>query len=63
MFAAVTLIAVPDAISISFLNPVFAMFLALLILKERVGVLRWSAAGIALAGSFCSFEAGFDGFS
>ena len=62
MFAAVTLIAVPDAISISFLNPVFAMFLALLILKERVGALRWSAAGIALAGSIVLLRPGFDGF-
>ena len=62
MFAAVTLIAVPDAISISFLNPVFAMFLALLILKERVGALRWSAAGIALVGSFILLRPGFDGF-
>ena len=62
MFAAVTLIPVPDAISISFLNPVFAMFLALLILKERVGALRWSAAGIALAGSIILLRPGFDGF-
>ena len=62
MFAAVTLIAVPDAISISFLNPVFAMFLALLILHERVGLLRWSAAGIALAGSFILLRPSFDGF-
>ena len=62
MFAAVTLISVPDAISISFLNPVFAMFLALLILKERVGALRWSAAGIALAGSIILLRPGFDGF-
>ena len=62
MFSAVTLIAVPDAISISFLNPVFAMFLALLILKERVGVLRWSAAGIALAGSFILLRPDYGGF-
>ena len=62
MFAAVTLVPVPDAISISFLNPVFAMFLALLILKERVGTLRWSAAGIALAGSIILLRPGFDGF-
>ena len=62
MFAAVTLIPVSDAISISFLNPVFAMFLALLILKERVGALCWSAAGIALAGSIILLRPGFDGF-
>jgi len=62
MFAAVTLIPVPDAISISFINPVFAMYLSFLILKERVGVLRWSAAGIALVGSFILLRPGFDSF-
>ncbi len=61
MFAAVALIPVPDAISISFLNPVFAMFLALLILKERVGSLRWSAAGIALTGSIILLRPDFHG--
>ncbi len=61
MFAAVALIPVPDAISISFLNPVFAMFLALLILKERVGPLRWSAAGIALTGSIILLRPDFHG--
>ena len=62
MFTAVTFIPVPDAISISFLNPVLAMFLALLILKERIGVLRWSAAGIALVGSIILLRPGFDSF-
>jgi len=62
MFTAVTFIPVPDAISISFLNPVLAMFLAFLILKERIGVLRWSAAGIALAGSIILLRPGFDSF-
>ncbi|MBG56535.1 MAG: hypothetical protein CL935_05380 [Deltaproteobacteria bacterium] len=62
MFTAVTFIPVPDAISISFLNPVLAMFLAFLILKERIGVLRWSATGIALAGSIILLRPGFDSF-
>ena len=62
MFAAVTLIPVSDAISISFLNPVFAMILALLFLKERVSPVRWLAAGIALVGSIILLRPGFDSF-
>jgi len=62
MFAAVTLIPVSDAISISFLNPVFAMILALLFLKEKVSPVRWLAAGIALVGSIILLRPGFDSF-
>ena len=62
MFAAVTLIPVSDAISISFINPVFAMILALLILKERVSPVRWLAAGIALGGSIILLRPGYDSF-
>lgn len=51
MFAAVAYIPLSDATAISFLNPVFAMMLAIPILGERVGKWRWAAAGIALAGA------------
>ena len=51
MFAAVAFIPLADATAISFLNPVFAMMLAIPLLKERVGRIRWSAAAIALAGA------------
>lgn len=50
LFAAATMIPLADATAISFLNPVFAMLLAILFLGERVGPVRWIAAGIALAG-------------
>ena len=62
MFAAVTLIPVSDAISISFLNPVFAMILAFFILKESVSPLRWLAAGISLGGSIILLRPGLDSF-
>ena len=62
MFAAVTLIPVSDAISISFLNPVFAMILAFFILKERVSRLRWLAAGISLGGAIILLRPGLDSF-
>jgi drug/metabolite transporter (DMT)-like permease len=40
-----------DATAISFLNPVFAMMLAIPLLGERVGAVRWGAALVALMGA------------
>lgn len=51
MFASVAYIPLADATAISFLNPVFAMMLAIPLLGERVGPVRWTAAGIALTGA------------
>ncbi len=51
MFAAVAYIPLADATAISFLNPVFAMMLAIPLLGERVGRIRWSAAALALSGA------------
>lgn len=49
-FAAVQFIPLGDATAISFLNPVFAMFLAIPILGEKIGPWRWVAAVITLTG-------------
>ncbi|MFN3526131.1 MAG: DMT family transporter [Paracoccus sp. (in: a-proteobacteria)] len=51
MFAAVAQMPLPDATAISFLSPVFTMMLAIPLLGERVGPIRWSAAVIALIGA------------
>lgn len=51
MFASVAYIPMADATAISFLNPVFAMILAIPLLGERVGPVRWASAGIALVGA------------
>lgn len=51
MFAAIAYIPLTDATAISFLNPVFAMMLAIPLLGERVGPVRWAAAGLALIGA------------
>jgi len=51
LFAAVAFIPLTDATAISFLNPVFAMMLAIPLLGERVGRVRWSAAVLALIGA------------
>ncbi|NOE33536.1 MULTISPECIES: DMT family transporter [unclassified Ruegeria] len=51
MFASVAYIPIADATAISFLNPVFAMVLAIPLLKEGVGPWRWLAAAVALVGA------------
>lgn len=51
MFAAAAFIPLSDATAISFLNPVFGMLLAIPLLGEKVGPVRWGAALIALAGA------------
>lgn len=51
MFAAAAFIPLSDATAISFLNPVFAMLLAVPLLGERVGPWRWTAAAVALCGA------------
>ena len=51
MFASVAFIPIADATAISFLNPVFAMVLAIPLLKEGVGPWRWMAAAVALIGA------------
>jgi len=51
MFAAAAFIPLADATAISFLNPVVALLLAALILREKVGPVRLSAAALALAGA------------
>ncbi|MGH1577366.1 DMT family transporter [Planktotalea sp.] len=58
MFASVAFIPLSDATAISFLNPVFAMVFAIFLLGERVGPVRWSAAGIALCGAIILLRPG-----
>ncbi len=50
MFAAVAFIPLGDATPISFLNPLFTMIFAIVLLAERFGVWRWGAT-VALAGA------------
>jgi drug/metabolite transporter (DMT)-like permease len=58
MFAAAAAIPLSDATAISFLNPVFAMMLAIPLLGERVGPWRWAAAAIALMGALILIRPG-----
>lgn len=58
MFAAAALIPLADATAISMLNPVIAMLLAIPILAERIGPVRWSMAGLALFGALLLIRPG-----
>ncbi|WP_354544134.1 DMT family transporter [Roseovarius sp. MBR-78] len=58
MFAAAAFIPLSDATAISFLNPVFGMVLAIPLLGEKVGPVRWCAAGIALLGAMILMRPG-----
>lgn len=63
MFAAAAFIPLSDATAISFLNPVFAMMLAIPLLGEKVGPVRWSAAGVALIGAAILLRPSPDSFN
>ncbi|NQV98875.1 MAG: DMT family transporter [Rhodospirillales bacterium] len=62
LFAAVARMPLADATAITFLNPIVAMALAIPLLAERVGPLRWLAAGISLAGALVLIRPGTDAF-
>jgi len=51
MFAAAAMIPLSDAAALSFLNPVFALILTIVILGERPGIWRWAGTFIALNGA------------
>lgn len=63
MFAATAFIPLSDASAISFLNPIFAMLLAIPVLGERVGPWRWLAAGVALTGAGILLRPGLGSFA
>ncbi len=62
MFAAVAHIPISDATAISFLNPIFGMLLAIPLLGERVGPIRWLAVAIALIGALVLLRPGTAAF-
>lgn len=62
MFAAAALMPLAEATAISFLSPVAAMGLAILVLRERPGALRWLAVAIAFAGAVLLIRPGTAAF-
>jgi drug/metabolite transporter (DMT)-like permease len=62
VFWASARMALADATAISFLTPVVTLVLAVLILKERVGPVRWSAVAIMLVGALILLRPGTSAF-
>ena len=50
LFTSILYIPVSDATALTFLNPIFAMIFAVLIFKEKVGLIRWGAALFSFSG-------------
>lgn len=61
-FAAMASLPLADATAIGFLNPIFAMMLAIPILGERVGPVRWGTAALAFVGALILIRPGGAGF-
>lgn len=62
MFAAASQMPLGEATAISFLSPIAAMMLAIPLLGEKVGPIRWSAAGISCIGALILIRPGMDAF-
>jgi drug/metabolite transporter (DMT)-like permease len=62
LFAAVTRMPLAEATAISFLSPLATMVLAIPLLGERVGPIRWSAAAIAMVGALVLIRPGTAAF-
>ena len=62
MFAAATFIPLGDTTAITFTNPIFAMLLAIPILGERIGRVRWGTAMLALVGALLLIRPGTASF-
>ena len=50
-FTAISVMPLADAVAISFLSPLLVVGLAALLLKEKVGIRRWSAVAVGLVGA------------
>lgn len=49
-FTAISMLPLPEATAISFLTPLMIVALAAIVLKEDVGIYRWSAVGVGFVG-------------
>jgi drug/metabolite transporter (DMT)-like permease len=59
-FTAVSLTPLSELVALGFTAPIFATLLSLLILKEMVGIRRWSAIFVGFAGAMLVLRPGFD---
>lgn len=61
-FAALQRLTLPDATAIGYGAPIFGVVLAALILRERVGVYRWSAVAVGFIGVMVMLSPYLSGF-
>jgi drug/metabolite transporter (DMT)-like permease len=62
LFAAAAAMPLAEATAISFLSPLATMLLAIPLLGERVGRVRWAAAAIALVGALVLIRPGSEAY-
>ena len=59
-FSAISLAPLAEAVALGFTAPIFATILGVLIMKELVGLRRWSAIIAGFAGALIILQPGFD---
>lgn len=62
-FTGVSLAPLADVVALSFSAPIFATLLAILLLREKVGIRRWTAIGVGFTGTMIVLQPGFDTIS
>jgi drug/metabolite transporter (DMT)-like permease len=61
VYGAVILLPLAEATTISFTTPMFAVLLALVLFREKIGLYRWSAVGLGFAGVLIVMQPGSSG--
>ncbi len=61
-FASLAVLPLGDAVAIFFVAPIMTITLSVIILREHVGVKRWSAVALGLAGVMLLVKPGMQGF-
>lgn len=59
-YYALTLIVLSDAVALQFTLPIFTALMAIVLLKERVGIYRWGAIGAGFVGVLIIVRPGFE---
>jgi len=62
-FYAVSITPLAELVALGFTAPIFATILSVLILREIVGVRRWSAIGVGFCGAMIIVQPGFEALS
>nr|WP_319947239.1 DMT family transporter [uncultured Shimia sp.] len=61
-FLGLSVLPLADAVAVFFISPLFITALSVVLLKETVGILRWSAVGLGMLGVLVMVRPGGDSF-